>query len=136
MAPEQDHTDDFIPLQHLLGQVAALAMGIIVLGVNYQQDHPLPDAAIAGVKQYVCSAISALISIDIQQRINAKNDREEKPSLLQRTNPVTIPSLISTVLAFATHTIRGTPETLLSTLPTAVMAPFGYWYLQWRRKRA
>lgn len=45
-----------------------------------------------------------------------------------------IVTVITVLLVFAVHSMRGTPMPLESTLPTAVLAPFGFFFLAFRRK--
>jgi hypothetical protein len=45
------------------------------------------------------------------------------------------PSLITIAAVFAVHSLRGTPEPLLSVLPAAVLAPPSFAVFAWRRAR-
>jgi hypothetical protein len=47
-----------------------------------------------------------------------------------------IVTVITVLLVFAVHNMRGTPMPMESTLPTAVLAPFGFAYLAYRRKKS
>jgi hypothetical protein len=44
-------------------------------------------------------------------------------------------TFITVCLVFVVHSMKGTPLPLESTLPTAVLAPFGFAFLAYRRKK-
>jgi hypothetical protein len=46
-----------------------------------------------------------------------------------------IVSLITVALVYAVHSMKGTPMPLESTVPTAILAPFGFTFLAYRQKR-
>ena len=43
-------------------------------------------------------------------------------------------TIITVLLVFAVHSMKGTPMPFESTLPTAILAPFGFGFLAFRRK--
>jgi hypothetical protein len=43
-------------------------------------------------------------------------------------------SVITVALVYAVHSMKGTPMPLESTIPTAILAPFGFSFLAYRRK--
>lgn len=45
-----------------------------------------------------------------------------------------IVTTITVLLVYAVHNMRGTPRPLESTIPTVLMAPFGFSFLAYRRK--
>jgi hypothetical protein len=45
-----------------------------------------------------------------------------------------IVSIITVMLVYAVHSMKGTPMPLESTIPTAILAPFGFSFLAYRRK--
>jgi len=45
-----------------------------------------------------------------------------------------IVSIITVVLVYAVHSMKGTPMPLESTIPTAILAPFGFSFLAWRKQ--
>jgi len=47
-----------------------------------------------------------------------------------------IVTVITVLLVFAVHSMKGTPMPVESTLPTAVLAPFGFAFLAYRRKKS
>ena len=46
-----------------------------------------------------------------------------------------VPSLVTITAVFALHSMRGTPEPVLSTLPAAVLAPPSFAAFAWRSTR-
>jgi hypothetical protein len=47
-----------------------------------------------------------------------------------------IVTTITVILVYAVHSMKGTPMPFESTLPTAMLAPFGFSFLAYRRKRS
>jgi uncharacterized membrane protein len=47
-----------------------------------------------------------------------------------------IVSVITVALVYAVHSMKGTPLPFESTLPTAILAPFGFYFLAYRKKRS
>ncbi len=116
---------------HILGQLTAMGMGLGV-GIINKEHGPL-SATVAGLKQYFYSAIIAVLLIDSQHRLYdhfRQNDRETmKPDMLA----VALPSLSTILGTYILHSLKGTPETLASTIPTIILAPIGYTILHVRR---
>jgi len=46
-----------------------------------------------------------------------------------------VSSCVAVGLTFLVHSLKGTPEPLLSTLPTALIGPPGFLVLGWRARR-
>lgn len=118
-------------VNHALGQLAALGMGGMVVAIN--RDHGPLMASVAGVKQYVYSSIIAVLLIDIQHRIYDHLKEQDKKSLVPDLLSIALPAIGTTLATFAVHSLKGTPETINSTLPTAILAPIGYTLLHIRR---
>jgi hypothetical protein len=47
-----------------------------------------------------------------------------------------IVTIITVILVYAVHSLKGTPMPFESTLPTAILAPFGFSFLAYRRIKA
>jgi len=48
---------------------------------------------------------------------------------------VLITSIITIILVYLVHSMKGTPMPLASTLPTVFLAPPGFFFLAWRKRR-
>lgn len=116
----------------ILGQIAALGMGVMVFEIN--KEHGALLASIAGIKQYVYSAVIAVLLIESQHKIydyfkkNTEND-SSLPAILS----IVIPTIGTILATLSVHSLKGTPETIESTIPTAILAPIGYTILHVRR---
>ena len=115
----------------ILGQIAALAMGGMVAAINMEHGPLL--AAIAGTKQYVYSAVIAVLLIDSQHRIYDYLKKTDRDSLCPAILSIAIPSIGTVLATLVIHSLKGTPETIASTIPTAILAPIGYTILHVRR---
>lgn len=118
-------------VNQILGQVAALGMGGMVAAINAEHGPLL--ASIAGIKQYVYSAVIAVLLIDTQHKIYDHFKKTDQESLRPAILAIIIPSLATIVATLGIHSLKGTPETINSTIPTAILAPIGYTILQIRR---
>jgi hypothetical protein len=115
----------------ILGQLAALGMGGMVLAIN--REHGPLLATIAGIKQYVYSAVIAVFLIDVQHKIYDHLKKTDKDSLRPAILSIVIPSLGTVLATLVVHSLKGTPETIKSTIPTAILAPIGYTILHVRK---
>lgn len=115
----------------VLGQIAALGMGGMVVAIN--REHGPLLASIAGIKQYVYSALIAVLFINAQHKIYDHLKKNKPDSSLPAILSVTIPTLGTILATLVVHTLKGTPEAIASTIPTAILAPIGYTALHIRR---
>lgn len=108
----------------------AMIMGVIVGYIN--RKFGIWPASTAAIKQAVYTfffggMLTKLLYI-IQSRFNGKY------------LPVILPALIVTVitvfLVYLVHSMRGTPMPLESTIPTAILAPFGFSFMAYRKMRS
>jgi hypothetical protein len=116
----------------ILGQLAALGMGGMVFEIN--KEHGALLASIAGIKQYVYSAVIAVLLIESQHKIydylkKTTTDDSTIPAILS----IVIPTIGTILATLGVHSLKGTPETIESTIPTAILAPIGYTILHVRR---
>jgi len=89
----------------ILGQLAALGMGGMVAAIN--KDHGPLLATIAGLKQYVYSAVIAVLLIDSQHRIYDHLKKTDKDSLRPAILSIIIPSLGTILATLAVHSLKG-----------------------------
>jgi len=107
----------------------ATLLGAIVFWLNYS--HGTPLAATAALKQATYTFFVAGFIVKNNERLALKR-AEPAVSLLLAT---TVSSCLAVGLTFLVHSLKGTPEPLLSTLPTALIGPPGFWVLAWRARR-
>lgn len=109
--------------------VGATLLGAIVFRLNYS--HGTSLAATAALKQATYTFFVAGFIVKNNERL-ARKWAEPAVSVLLAA---TVSSCLAVVLTFLVHSLKGTPEPLLSTLPTALMGPPGFLLLAWRARR-
>lgn len=108
----------------------ATLLGSIVLWLN--SAHGLALAAPAALKQATYTFFAAGFIARNNERL-ARRLAAPLPSLLLAT---TVSTCVAVGLTFLVHSLKGTPEPLLSTLPTALIGPPSFLALGWRARRA
>ena len=88
---------------------------------------------IAGAKQFCYSATIAALLIHSQSKIYDYFRKKDLYSIKPHLWSVVIPTIVTIISTYVHHTLKGTPETINSTIPTAILAPIGYTALQVRR---
>jgi len=103
-----------------VGLAGAAIMGIIVFFVNFSHGWIL--AGTAGLKQAVYTFFFGGIIVKILEFFlkQIKNKYTSIPV------SVLIVTFITTFLVYIVHNLKGTPEPLLSTVPTLLLAPPAY----------
>jgi hypothetical protein len=108
----------------------ALLLGGIVFWINHP--HGTALAVAAAMKQATYTFFVAGFIVKNNERL-AKKLASRSLSLMLATG---VSSCLAIGLTFLVHSMKGTAEPLLSTLPTAVMAPPSFLVLAWRTQRA
>ena len=108
---------------------AATLLGAIVFGLN--RSHGAALAASAALKQATYTFLVAGFIVKNNEKLALKL-AEPALSLGLAT---TVSSVLAVGLTFLVHSLKGTPEPLLSTMPTALMGPPGFLVLAWRARR-
>lgn len=109
--------------------MGATLLGAIVFWLNYA--HGAARAVPAALKQATYTFFVAGFIVKNNERL-AVRLAKPAPSLLLAT---TVSSCLAIGLTFLVHSLKGTPEPVLSTLPTALMGPPGFLLLAWRARR-
>ncbi len=108
----------------------ASLLGSIVFWINTAHGPVL--AAAAALKQGTYTFFAAGFIARNNERL-ARRLARPVPSLLLAT---TVSSCVAVGLTFLVHSLKGTPEPMLSTLPTAVIGPPSFLMLGWRARRS
>ncbi len=108
----------------------ALFLGLVVFGVNYV-DHGAWAALPAALKQATYTYFVAGFITRLGENLAVKIE----PLPLAIAAAVLVPSIIAISLTFGLHSMRGTPEPLYSTLPTAITAPPAFLVWGWLKRR-
>lgn len=108
----------------------ALFLGLVVFGVN-AAEHGAMAALPAALKQatytYFVAGFITRLGENLAVRI--------EPMPLALLAAVVAPSSIAISLTFGLHSLRGTPETFYSTLPTIISAPPAFLVWGWKKRR-
>lgn len=108
----------------------ATLLGSIVFALN--RSHGAGAAAIAALKQATYTFFVAGLIVRNNQRLAHKLAAPLQSIALA----VAVSSCLAIGLTFLVHSVRGTPEPVLSTLPTALLGPPSFLVLAWRARRS
>ncbi len=109
--------------------VGSLLLGSLVFYINYS--HGIIGATYAALKQACYTFFFAGLIIRSNEAI-ARNATGQWQGLWLATISS---SFMSIGFTLGLHNLRGTPEPLLSTVPTLLLAPPGFAILAWREQR-
>ena len=114
-----------------MGLAGALVMGTIVFFINW--DHGIGQGLIAASKQSVYTFLAGGTMMRITENI-ASHYRQQFIALFLA---VLTPTVIAVILTYLVHSMKGTPEPVNSTIPTLLLAPWGFlWWAIRKRKQA
>lgn len=113
-----------------MGLAGAIVLGTIVFIINF--DHGFFPALTASAKQAAYTLLAGGLMMRLTENIASSFSKDWLAILLATC----IPSIIAVTLTYGVHSLKGTPEPLNSTIPTMVMAPFGFlWWAVRKRKQ-
>lgn len=113
-----------------LGLISGLLMGVIVFFINW--DHGMGNGLIAASKQAFYTFFAGGIMMRMTENIASRFSNDFAVIF----SAVPIPTTIAVTLTYLLHSIKGTPEPLNSTIPTMLLAPFGFlWWAVRKRKQ-
>lgn len=113
-----------------MGMVGAVVMGTIVFFINF--DHGFIPGLTAALKQASYTFLAGGIMMRITENIAAYF----KSDIFSIALAVIAPTLIAVTLTYLLHSLKGTPEPINSTIPTILIAPWGFlWWALRKRKQ-
>lgn len=113
-----------------MGLAGAVVLGIIVFIIN--SDHGIFPALTATAKQSAYTLLAAGFMMRLTENIASSFSKDWKAIFFATL----IPTAIAVTLTYGLHSLKGTPEPFNSTIPTIVMAPFGFlWWAVRKRKQ-
>jgi hypothetical protein len=107
----------------------AMIMGVIVGYIN--RKFGLWPASTAALKQAAYTFFFGGMLTKLLYVISGKISGKYISTILSAL----IVTTITVVLVYSVHSMKGTPMPFESTLPTAILAPFGFSFLAYRKKR-
>lgn len=115
-----------------MGVLIAFLMGGIVFTINYVATHQTFASLTAFGKQWVYSFLFGGAVLKSSERIT----NAFKSKMLAVTLATLIPSIVSLLLVYGIHSLKGTPRPFESTLPTLLVIPGAlYWALRKRKNK-
>lgn len=97
--------------------LGALVMGAVIFAINVS--HGVGAALVAAAKQATYTLCLGSVIIGLCRRLSVAHPSAWRSMVLATL----VPSCLTGSLTFGVHMIRGTPEPLLSTLPTLLIVP-------------
>ncbi|MCY1722326.1 hypothetical protein OU798_18400 [Prolixibacteraceae bacterium Z1-6] len=112
-----------------MGTAGAFFLGAIVFAVNYSYGWQL--ALIAASKQAVYTFFIGGVMTKIAENLALKFLNRNQSLILA----VFVPTILTSLLTYGMHSLKGTPEPFISTVPTFVFAPPGFYWWALRKRR-
>jgi len=108
------------------GIAGGLLLGIAVWFIN--ASHGTLGATTAAIKQFVYTFFMGALIMRLCTRLALRAGPDAVVLLLA----VVVPSAVTIGATFLVHSLRGTPEPALSTIPAAIASPIGFAF--WSRR--
>jgi hypothetical protein len=112
-----------------LGIIGAIFMGSVVAYIN--SDSGIIPASIAALKQALYTFFIGGVIIKILDLIVNRIHQKAYAYLVS----ITVATVMTTSLVFFVHCMKGTPKPLDSTIATVILAPPGYIYLAYFKRK-
>ena len=113
-----------------MGLISGLGMGTVVFFINW--DHGIDLGLIAASKQ----ALYTFLAGGVMMRMTENFASRFSNAFVAIFLAVLVPTIIAVTLTYILHSLKGTPEPLNSTIPTIILAPFGFlWWALMKRKQ-
>lgn len=116
-------------INYRMAVVAAAALGGIVFAINYS--HGAPIALVAAGKQATYTFFVAGFITRYNENLAVLLENR----WLSLAMAVTVSSCLAIGLTYLVHSLKGTPEPIMSTLPTIVSGPPSLLLLAWRAQQ-
>lgn len=108
------------------GLTGAVFLGVMVFTINYLDSKSVALSLTAALKQAAYTFLFGGYVSALCERYT-----ENKKYILA----VLIPSGIAITATFLVHSLKGTPNPILSTLPTMIFAPAGFYFIGYRKRK-
>ncbi|NLR90930.1 hypothetical protein [Flammeovirga agarivorans] len=108
------------------GLAGALFLGIMVFGINYYDSGDVTASTTAALKQSAYTFIFGGYVSALCENYTSKG---------KFLIGVLLPSSIAIIATYTVHSLKGTPNPELSTIPTIIFAPLGFLFIAYNKKR-
>ena len=112
-----------------MGLIGALFMGSIVFWINH--DHGYDEALIAGLKQLSYTFFFGGLFIKMAENIAVTRKNRAWGVFIGGL----LPMVLTAILTYTVHSMKGTPEPFNSTIPTIVSAWISFTVWGWLKTR-
>lgn len=112
-----------------MGSIGAVIMGIVVWQIN--ADYGFWPALIASLKQATYTLFFGGMLIRMLEKIVVRIE----PAALAIFMASGFTSLVTIGMVYFIHNLKGTPYPFESTIPTILTAPFGFFFLAFRKRK-
>jgi uncharacterized membrane protein len=112
-----------------LGIIGAIFMGSVVAYIN--SDHGIFPASIAALKQAIYTFFIGGVIIRILDII-VNNIKKKAYAYLVS---ITVATFLTTSMVYCVHCLKGTPKPIDSTIATVILAPPGYIFLAYFKRK-
>ena len=130
MASNKNALGNFKYFDPKMGLAGAFVMGTIVFFINW--DHGIGLGLFAASKQ----AAYTFLAGGTMMRITENLASYFQNGFLALFLAVLTPTVIAVTLTYLVHSLKGTPEPVNSTIPTLILAPWGFlWWATRKRKQ-
>jgi hypothetical protein len=112
-----------------MGLVGAVFLGVVVFAINLDQGwiQALPAAG----KQMLYTFLAGGFMMRLTENLSIKWESKYLSYFIS----VATCTLIAVSLTYLVHSLKGTPKPLLSTLPTVIFAPPGFFWWAYKKRQ-
>jgi hypothetical protein len=111
-----------------MGLVGALVLAAIVFAINYEEGVSL--ASIAAAKQGLYTFFAGGFMMRLVENLSIKWDEK----IVSYAISVLVATAIAVSLTYGLHSLKGTPKPLLSTIPTIILGPPGFFWWAYKKR--
>ena len=111
-----------------MGLVGALVLSVIVFAINF--DEGLKLATTAAAKQGFYTFFAGGFMMRLVENLSIKWDSK----YLSYGISVLVATLIAVSFTYGLHSLKGTPKPILSTIPTIILGPPGFFWWAYKKR--
>ncbi len=117
-------------INYRLAWISAAFMGVVVFLLNV--NHGMAGASTAAMKQAAYTFFFAGFITRNNEKLAIKGESRARAII----TATVVSSCMAIGFTYLVHSLKGTPEPFLSTLPTIILAPLAFFGLAWKKRSA